>query len=53
MNGGDGEGRRLLVGVVQLVEVLVQPWPVKDPVAPVGQVVLKKDVQLFSWNTLA
>ena len=37
---GHGEGRRLLVGVVQLVEVLVEERPVEDAVPPVGRVVL-------------
>ena len=40
MNGGHGEGGRLLVRVMELVEVPVEPWPVENSVAPVGQVVL-------------
>jgi hypothetical protein len=40
VDGRHGEGCRLLVGVVQLVEVTVQPGPVEDAMAPVGQVVL-------------
>ena len=35
MDGSDGEGRWLLVGVVQLVEVLVEPRPVENTVAPI------------------
>ena len=35
MNGSDGEGGGLLVGVMQLVEVDVQEWPVENTVAPV------------------
>ena len=42
VDGGHGEGRRLLVGVVQLVEVLVHPGPVEDAVAPVSQIILKE-----------
>lgn len=41
MYGGDGEGGRLLVLVVQLVEVLVQPRRVVQPVKDVSSVVLK------------
>ncbi len=40
VDGGDGEGRGLLVSVVQLVEVLVQPRPVVDAVRPVRDIVL-------------
>ena len=35
VNGSDGESGGLLVGVMQLVEVDVQEWPVEDSVAPV------------------
>ena len=35
MNGGDGEGGGLLVGMMQLVEVDVKEWPVENTVAPV------------------
>ena len=42
VNGRDAEGRRLLVGVVQLVEVLVQERRVVQPVRQVGEVVLKR-----------
>ena len=42
VDGGDAEGRRLLVGVVQLVEVLVQERRVVQPVRQVGEVVLKR-----------
>ena len=40
MNGGHGEGRRLFVSVVQLVEMLVEERSVVDPVGPVSQVIL-------------
>ena len=39
MDGGDAEGRGLLVGVVELVEVLVQEGHVVDAVQPVRDVV--------------
>ena len=41
VDGGHREGGRLLVGVVQLVEVLVKKRPVENAVAPIRQVVLK------------
>ena len=41
VDGGDGEGRGVLVGVVKLVEALVEKRHVVDPVGPVGQVVLE------------
>ena len=41
MDGGDGEGRGLLVRVVKLVEVLVQERHVVDAVGPVSEVILK------------
>ena len=42
VDGGDGEGGRVLVGVVQLVEVLVQPGRVVEPVQQVRHVVLPR-----------
>ena len=36
MNGSDGEGGGLLVGVMQLVEVDVQEWQVEDAMAPIS-----------------
>ncbi len=36
MNGSDGEGGGLLVGVMQLVEVDVEKWQVKDAMAPIS-----------------
>lgn len=41
VDGGHGESGRLLVLVVELVEVLVQPWGVVQAVEDVGRVVLK------------
>jgi hypothetical protein len=36
MDGSDAEGCGLLVSVVELVEVLVEPWRVVHPVGPVS-----------------
>jgi hypothetical protein len=47
VNGGHREGRRLLVGVVQLVEVLVQERPVEHTVAPVCKIILLKEKDSF------
>ena len=46
VDGGDGEGRGVLVGVVKLVEALVEEGHVVDPVGPVGQVVLEGTNQI-------
>ena len=43
MNGSRGKGRGLFVSVVKLMEVAIQPWPVKDPMAPVRNVVLQRN----------
>ena len=43
VDGRHGERRRLLVRVVELVEVLVQEGGVVDAVAPVGQIVLGRE----------
>ena len=40
MNSGHGEGRRLFVSMVQLVEMLVEERSVVDSVGPVSQVIL-------------
>jgi hypothetical protein len=42
MNGSDGEGGGLLVGVVQLVEVDVHEWQVEDTMTPISKVILKR-----------
>jgi len=47
VNGGHREGRRLLVGVVQLVEVLVQERPMEHTVTPIRKVILLEEKRLF------
>ncbi len=47
VNGGHREGRRLLVGVVQLVEVLVQERPMEHTVTPIRKVILLEEKILF------
>ena len=41
VDGGDGEGRRLLVGVVELVKVFVQEGEVVHAMHPVRHVILR------------
>lgn len=47
MDGRHGEGCRLLVRVMQFVEVFVKEWRVENPVAPVRQIILSCRIYFF------
>ncbi len=40
MDGCHGESRRLLISVMQLVEILVEERSVVHPMMPIGQIIL-------------
>ena len=47
VDGGDGKGRGVFVGVVKFVEMLIQPGCVVNTVRPVCEVILEKTKGCF------